>query len=60
MSVSTIGKAIRLIVGNCTNGSTPMTLLKRISVKSVRSRGTNGRKSLAPMTSRAMELRTKP
>ena len=51
---------MRLIVGNCTNGMTPMTLLNRISVKSVKSSGTNCLKSLAPMTSRAIELRTKP
>ena len=51
---------MRLIVGNCTNGSTPKTLLTRMSMKSVNSSGTKRRNSLLPIRSRAIPLRTKP
>ena len=51
---------MRLIEGNWTSGKIPMTLLNRIIVNRVSSSGTKGRKSLAPMMSRAMVLRTNP
>ena len=51
---------MRLIEGNWMNGMTPMTLLNRMSVNSVMRSGRNCLKSLLPITSRAMELRTKP
>jgi len=55
-----IGMPMRLIVGYWNGGMTPNRLLTRISTNSEKSSGTNRRKSLLPMMSRAMPLRTNP